>query len=114
MSKSLVLFLIVLFASCALVSAQDSAPFAELDRHVKTTQNGYFGGEEATVTLFNNERKRLGKNFESALLKYLGEDLDKHYWISLYVEVENYLQGNERLPQLSLRIKQKGLAVAET
>ena len=114
MKKFLGLFLIVLYASCSLVSAQSNTPFAELDHHVKTEQKGFWGGEESTVTLFNAARKRLGKNFETELMKYLGEDIEKHYWISAYLNYEDYLQGNERLPELSLRIKQKALALIET
>jgi hypothetical protein len=114
MKKFLGLFLSVLFASGSLVSAQSNEPFAELDRYVKTEQNGFFSGEESTVTLFNAERIRLGKNFETELLKYLGKDIEKHYWISAYLDYEEFLQGNERLPQLSLRIKQRGLSLIET
>ena len=107
------LFLIALVAGCTLVGAQTSSPFAELDRHVKTEQKGFWGGDDSTVTLFNAARKRLGKNFEAELMKYLGEDVEKHYWISAYLDYDDYLQGSERLPQLSLRIKQRGLSLIE-
>ena len=113
MKKFLGLFLCVLLVGCTFAAAQTAAPFAELDRHVKTEQNGFFSGEETTVNLFNAERKRLGKNFETELLKYLGKDVAKHYWISLFLDMEDFLQGNERLPQLSLRIKQRGLSLLE-
>lgn len=114
MKKLLGLFLVMLFVSCSFVSAQSGNAFAELDQHVKTEQKGFFGGEETTVTLFNAVRKSLSKNFETELFKYLGNDVDKHYWISLYLEDKDYLQGNERLPELSLRIKQRALSMAET
>lgn len=108
------LFLITLFLGCTFASAQSSAPFAELDEHIKTERNGYFGGDETTVALFNAERERLGKNFETELFKYLGKDAEKHKWIALYLKDEDYLQGNEPLLQLSLRILQRGLDLIET
>jgi hypothetical protein len=113
MKKTIGLFLMVFCVSCVLVCAQTKAPFAELDRHIKTAQNGFWGGDDSIVTLFNAERKRLGKNFEAELMKYLGNDVEKHYWISAFLDYEDYLQGNERLPQLALRIKQRGLTIIE-
>lgn len=112
--KHIILSLIFLVLAGSLpATAQAVKPFAEVDR--KLSKKGWFVSQEpALVTAFNRERRRLGNRFEAELLKYLDDgDADKHYWISSYVEDEYYLQGNAPLPQLSLLIKQQGLALLD-
>jgi hypothetical protein len=59
--------------------------------------------------VFDSERRQLGDRFESELLTWLGNDVEKHYWISYFLEAESYLHGNKRLPHLSLLIKEQAL-----
>ena len=67
------------------------------------------GNKERLSKVFDDERRRLGAQFESELLKWLGADPARHYWISAFLDYESYLHGNKRLPELSLLIKQQGL-----
>jgi hypothetical protein len=105
--------LTVILLACFIVPAQKQAdaPFAELDRQVKQEQGGLNGDHERLSKLFDAERKRLGNKFESELLKYIEGDLDKHYWLSAFLETPVYLHGNKPLPYLSLLIKQQGIAM---
>ena len=89
--------------------AQDKS-FSTIDEFLEKN-GGDFNNRDEIVTLFNRERSRLGKNFEVELWKYLGPDVDKHYWISSFVEWEGYLQGNPPLPELSFKIKERGVAL---
>jgi TonB family protein len=99
---------------CAVVlHAQqlDETPFAVVDREVKDAPLRWSGNKETLSKIFDDERKRLGAQFESELLKWLGNDPRKHYWISAFIETESYLHGNKRLPKLSLLIKEQGLTL---
>jgi hypothetical protein len=88
-----------------------SKPFARLDELVKQEKGGWAGSKQPFAKEFNAERQRLGSKFEPELLKYLGNDIEKYYWISSFLEAESYLQGNKPLPYLSLVIKQQGLVL---
>lgn len=87
------------------------APFAEVEKQVRGQQGGWWGPKEPLTALFNAERERLGKEFEAELLKYVGTDVDKHYWVALLLTDTEYLQGSEPLPELSLVIADKALAL---
>jgi TonB family protein len=115
-NKALALpYLIILAASAATATfGQQSAssPFAELDNQLKS-QGGWGGDNHRLAELFNIGRKRLGDKFELELMKYLGKDLEKHYWISAFLEAPHYLQGATPLSHLSLLIQQQALALLE-
>jgi TonB family protein len=83
-------------------------PFGEIDAYL-AKNNQDFDNSGEIVRLFNKERNRLGTNFEKELWKYLGKSLPKHYWISIFLENEEYLQGNDPLPQLAFNIREKGV-----
>jgi hypothetical protein len=110
-----IFFLILLTCGVhSLAAGQHTRPFAEVERHVKAQRSGWDGSKERLVTLFNAERRRLGKRFEAELLRYLDDaDVAKHYWISSFLEAQDYLQGNAPLPYLSLLIKQQALSLLE-
>ncbi len=115
-SKKIVLASLMIFTFSTLMVAVGQSPadtaFAELDRQVKS-QGGWGLDNQRLAELFNLGRKRLGTRFEPALMKYLGQDLEKHYWISSFLEAPTYLQGASPLPHLSLLIKQQALAFLE-
>src|SRR5690349_20929264 len=113
MIKQTIFLIGAILLSAVVLHAQqsDDAPFAALDRIVKSAPTVWAGNKENLSKVFDDERKRLGEQFEPELLKWLGADLEKHYWISAFVECEDYLHGNKRLPKLSLLIKQQGLAL---
>jgi len=88
-------------------------PFATLENAIKEERAGWAGDKARLSTVFDAERRRLGTRFETELLKWLGNDPERHYWISGFLEYEAYLHGNEPLPQLSLLVKQQGLALVQ-
>jgi hypothetical protein len=100
----------VLIVSAALCALAQNKPFSTIDEFLEK-RGGDFNNRKEIVTLFNRERVRLGENFEKELWKYLGEDLDKHYWISSFIEWEGYLQGNPPLPELAFKIKLRGVGL---
>jgi hypothetical protein len=97
---------------CALHGQTTSRPFASLERAVKAERGGWAGDKSKLSTVFDAERRRLGANFETELLKWLGQDIERHYWISFFLEDQSYLNGNIRLPYLSLLVKEQGLSLA--
>jgi TonB family protein len=60
---------------------------------------------------FNAERIRLEENFEGELFKYLGTDIEKHYWISWFLVEPDYLHGSKPLPYVALLIQQQALSL---
>lgn len=96
-----------------VLHAQQSGnqPFSTLEKAVRDERGGWAGNKEHLSTVFDAERRRLGDGFETELLKWLGNDPEKHYWISSLLEHEGYLHRNKPLPHLSLLIKQQGLVL---
>jgi len=101
----------MLLSAFVIQAQQDDAPFAVMDTLVKDKPLVWAGDKQSLSKIFDDERKRLGEQFESELLKWIANDPEKHYWVSAFIECEDYLHGNKRLPQLSLLIKQQGLAL---
>lgn len=102
---------LLLFATLFLDGQQTNKPFSQFEKEVQNEQGGWAGNKERLSTFFDAERRRLGNAFETELLKWLGSDPEKHYWISSFVEAASYLHGNKPLPHLSLLIKEQGLAL---
>lgn len=85
--------------------------FASIDNFLEKN-NKEFDNSNEVVNLFNQERGRLGDNFETELWKYLGNDLAKHYWISIFLESKEYLQGYNPMPLVAYKIMEKGVEIA--
>ena len=101
----------VLLIALSLDSQQTSLqPFSEFEKQLSIEPAGFSGNKERLSKVFDADRRRLGNNFETELLKWLGEDIERHYWISFFLESESYLHGNQRLPHLALLIKEQGLS----
>jgi TonB family protein len=110
---SLSLVLVLLCVSVLPAQQPGLAPFTAVDKAVKQEPGGWAGDRERLSIVFDAERKRLDDQFESELLGWLGSDVERHYWISFLLEDEIYLHGNKPLRQLSLLIKQQGLALIQ-
>jgi len=104
--KTLGVAYILLFL-CALSFAQESPqPFATVDAAFKKSRLRW---SEAS-TPFQQERVRLGQNFEPELWKYLGDDVDKQDKISNFLLYPEYLHGNLPMPYLVMQIQLKSLS----
>jgi hypothetical protein len=102
----------VILVFCGIVCAQTAVPFAGLERQVKLL-GGWGGSKQPLAREFNAERKRLGDRFETELLKYVGTEVERHYWTSAFLEDAGYLQGNTPRLHLSLLLKQQALALLD-
>jgi TonB family protein len=111
MKNILLVCLVILFFGTA-VPAQ-TKPFEKFDNAVKEGNGGFAGDKEKLSAVFNEERIRLGENFESELWKYLGDDLEKHYWIGFFLKEPSYLHDNTPLPELAFKIWTTGLETAK-
>lgn len=75
-------------------------------------ENADFNGDKESISrAFNQERVKLGENFEAELWKYLGEDVEKYYWISSFLDWKGYLHGSKPLPELAFKIRQRGVEI---
>jgi TonB family protein len=115
--KNLLLFficsLLVVSTYQIALAQNDSPPFLLLDQQLKKQQGGWAGDKENLSTIFNAERIRLGDKFDVELLKYIGRDAEKHYWIATFLVEPSYLHGNKPLPYFALAIQQQGLSLLQ-
>lgn len=111
MKKVLLSFLLITLLS--LTAFSQERPFARFTEAVETERAGFSGNKEKLSTVFDIERARIGQNFESELLKYLGSDPEKHYWIALFLTSHSYLHGSPPMPDLALDIFDKGLKLTK-
>ena len=107
MRKIASIFFLICCAS--IICFAQSKPFADFDKAVNKEKGGFSGNKENLSRVFNEERIRLGENFETELWKYIGDDIEKIYWLNLFVESDSYLHGSNPLPELAFQIRQKGL-----
>lgn len=112
MSKLILCFMIIA-ALCSSTLGQNTTAFAELDKRVRAERGGWAVSNESFATAFNAERKRLGDDFESELIKYIGDDVKKHYYIPSFLVEPSYLHDQKPLPELSLQIMKRGLNLLE-
>lgn len=110
--KVLLFTYLIILASGVFGQQPASSPFAELDDQLKR-QGGWEHDQKRLAELFNIGRKRLGDRFESELMKYIGQDLEKHRWIYVFLKDPDYLQGAPPLPHLSLRIQHHAIALLD-
>jgi hypothetical protein len=82
----------------------DLIPFERLRNHVDTEFGGWHGNQEFLSNLFNEERKRLGLNFRTQLIEFLGENADAHYQCALYLTSDEYLHKNTPMPDFALML----------
>ena len=103
----------ICFTVCfvSIFAFAQNQPFEVFNNAVKAERAGFSGNKENLSTVFNQERIRLGENFESELWKYLGNDVEKHYWIGSFLKSKSYLHGNQPLPELTLKVWQNALAL---
>jgi Gram-negative bacterial TonB protein C-terminal len=113
MKRKVMLFTyLIILASGVFGQQPASSPFAELDDQLKR-QDGWEHDQKRLAELFNIGRKRLGDRLEPELMKYIGQDLEKHRWIFVFLKDPDYLQGAPPLPHLSLRIQRQAVALLD-
>lgn len=104
---------LTLLTLLSLTSFSQEMPFAGFTEAVKAERAAFSGNKEKLSTVFNTERTKLDQNFEAELLKYLGDDPEKHYWIALFLTSNSYLHGSPPMPDLALDIFDKGLKLTK-
>lgn len=107
MRKIIYICFIICFVS--VFAFAQNQPFENFSKAVEEQQGGFNGNKENLSKVFNQERIRLGDKFETELWKYIGDDIEKHYWLNSFVESDSYLHGNKSLPELAFKIRRKGL-----
>jgi len=85
--------------------------FRSLEAHLNAQGRFWALNNRKVASAFNEDRIRLGDDFETQLMRYLGEDRKKHYWLANYLSSAYYLHGNTPRPHLALLIMQQGIAV---
>ena len=107
------LFILLIILLFNLVVFSQNKPFEIFEKALKEEKAGFSGNKENLSKVFNQERIRLGENFERQLWIYLADDVEKHYWINSFVESDSYLHGNVALPILAFEIRREVLKLLE-
>ncbi|MBX3268176.1 MAG: energy transducer TonB [Acidobacteria bacterium] len=112
MIRTLFILLVCMLIFSGVCAAQE-VPFASFERAVREEKGGFAGDKSKLSKVFQDERNRLGKDFESELWKYLGDDADKHFWIAAFLTSTSYLHGNPAMPELAFQIRTRNLKLLE-
>lgn len=108
------LLFVFAFVLLAVPAFSQERAFAKVE-NVLTAEKGFYGDRDLVVHTFNQERARLGDSFETELWNFLGENVEKHYWFSMFLDTKDYLEGNKPLPELAFRVREHGVSlVGET
>lgn len=113
MSMKKKIFLPLLLAFCSISVLAQGKPFNNLNTALKNEGSFFVGFKEVLSEAFNEDRKTLADNFESELWKYLGNDIDRHYYFGLFLVTPKYLYGNTPQPELALKIWQRGIELTK-
>ena len=121
--KRLVFICLIVCISAVVITAQDNStpvyleryehPFRLFDNDVKKEIGGFNGDKMRLSESFGQERRELFDTFEAELWKYLGNDVEKHYWIGAFLNSKSYLHGDKPLPVLAFNIWQNGIKLTE-
>ncbi len=104
-----IVFILFIICCASIFCFAQSKPFEAFNKAVKEQKGGFSGNKENLSKVFNDERNRLGDKFEGELWKYIGDDVEKIYWLNFFIESDSYLHGNKPLPKLAFEIREKGL-----
>ncbi len=97
----------------ALVGGEPTtAPFSEFEKAIKSDKREWRVVRPRLSKMFNAERKRLGKDFEKELLKFIDADIERHGWWVFLVDPE-CLGTNPPQPYLALLIMEQRIALYE-
>jgi hypothetical protein len=108
-----IIYICAVICCLSVFSFAQAKPFSEFDKAVREQKGGFSGDKSYLSKIFNQERIRLGDDFETQLWKYIGDDIEKHYWLNSFVEWDSYLHGNKPLPELAYRIRLSALNLLE-
>ncbi len=97
------LLLIVLFTASLPLAQEADKSVAEFDKLAHRCADA--------PDVIEAQRKRLGDRFEAELLKYLGSDVDKHYWVSCSLSGCATPTSDRYLESLSLLIREQALSL---
>lgn len=108
--KVYVITLLLFFSVNA--SAQEVQPFSELISLV-AKKNGWTFDRRENAALFHKEKKRLGDSFIPELLKFLGDDIDRHYNAAMFLSEPYYLGNEKPMYETALLIYHQGIILIQ-
>jgi TonB family protein len=119
MKQSLFICLTVCVFAVFAVAQSDAPPFPvrqypfHLFDKAVNEEVGFNGDKSKLSRDFSYERSQLGDIFEVELWKYLGNDVEKHYWIGSFLTSKSYLHADKPLPLLAFSVWQNGIKLTK-
>lgn len=110
--RRMILVVMVLAFTLPLMALSGDQPFAKLEGKTESKWSGWGVNNGDKAKYFNSERKRLGENFERELLKYVGEDIQRHYWCAAFLSDAGYAGDNPTVPKLALLLLEQGITLS--
>ena len=102
------LFILLIFNSAALPN--ETKPFSELLNLVGKKGSWTFNRKENAHALYK-ERIRLGDKFKYEVIKFINENIDRHYNIAMFLSDQYYLGNEKPMNELALLIYHQGLSI---
>ncbi len=105
------ILLIVLSPLVCLAGDKDTerVPFSNFDELVRN----HDGDQKKLSKVFAEERKRLGDRFQPELMTWMGTNLERHNYASLYLDEPESLHGLKPMSELALLIGLEGVELAK-
>ncbi|HKR58957.1 MAG TPA: hypothetical protein VJS64_04430 [Pyrinomonadaceae bacterium] len=95
--------LIVLLFACPVIAQESDKPASGFERLARSCDDA--------ASVIDSERIRLGATFEKELVRYLADDVEKHYQIACHITSCCTKRKDTSLELLSLMIKQQALSL---
>jgi HEAT repeat protein len=95
------------------ITAVAESGMVELEKHLDA--GGALGVNNHEVAkVFNADRKELGARFRSALVTFVGQNPERHYWAVMYLSSPDYRGDNKPLPQFALALMRRGISLCKS
>jgi len=111
MHRRVFLLLIGFAFTLPLVARSEGQPFAGLPTEDAPKFTGWGWNNRDKAKYFNAERKRLGESFQRELLKYVGENVQRHYWCAAFLTTYSDIGTTPPMPELALLLLEQGITL---
>ncbi len=110
--KRINILIFILLICGSSVFPDEVKPFAGLTALVEK-KGGWVSDRMENARELYRERRRLGERFRGEVIRFVNNDIDRHYNIGLFLSNKYYLGDEKPMNELALLIFHQGLSLIE-